>query len=166
MTNNNTYITLRLRCNYTATSLILLSFGVAFLPRRPRRAHRGDWIEGPARGTRGRLIARHVIYGALESAVGKRAVGPSPPRPASEYRRTSSFGGGAPGTGKQPRAGSKTGGGLRASAGAGLGRSTDAGFGASYGSPLGADPRTACRHLSAVEGADPRTASGERTQGP
>ena len=59
-----------------------------------RRAHHGEGIKGPARGTRGRLTLRHVIYGALESAIGKRAVGPCPPRPEHiEYLRASLIGG-------------------------------------------------------------------------
>ena len=40
------------------TPCLFLIFGVALLPRRCRRAHRGEGIKGPARGTRGRLVTR------------------------------------------------------------------------------------------------------------
>ena len=140
-THNDTYTASRGRCNHTATSpppCLFLIFGVALLPRRSRRAHRGQGIKGPARGTRGRLIVRHVICSALESAFGRRVVGLRPPRPDIEYLRASLIGGGAAGHGQSPHAGSKSCCGPRAPAGAGRGRSTVAGFGARSGSPAAA----------------------------
>jgi hypothetical protein len=137
------------RCNHTATSHSLsfsdLRRGTSASPLPSRTSRRrSQALKGHARGTRGRLIVRHVICSALESAIGRRAVGFSPPRPDIECLRASPIGGGAAGHGRSSHAGFQSGCGLRAPAGAGRGRSTVAGFGASYGSPLGADPRTAC----------------------
>ena len=86
---------------------------MASLPRRHRRARRGGGIEGPARGTRGLLTVRHVVYGALESAVGERAAGSVPPRPAFDCPRTALFGGGAAGDGWHSHAGCQSGRGHR-----------------------------------------------------
>ena len=63
------------------------------LPSRTSR-RRSQALKGHARGTRGRLIVRHVICSALESAIGRRAVGFSPPRPDIECLRASPIGGG------------------------------------------------------------------------
>ena len=124
------------------TPCLFLIFGVALLPRRCRRAHRGDGLKH-SRGTREARAAVtwkacHWQRWVKRSRGTCRRVKPAMPI----YAPLSS--GGAAGHGCQPHAGCQSGRGPRAPAGAGLGRSTDAGFGASYGSPLGADPRTAC----------------------
>ena len=141
------------RCNHTATSHSLsfsdLRRGTSASPLPSRTSRRrSQALKGHARGTRGRLIVRHVICSALESAIGRRAVGFSPPRPDIEYLRASLIGGGAAGHGQSPHAGSKSCCGPRAPAGAGRGRSTVAGFGARSGSPAAATGLSPVTHES------------------
>ena len=98
------------RCNHTATSHSLsfsdLRRGTSASPLPSRTSRRrSQALKGHARGTRGRLIVRHVICSALESAIGRRAVGFSPPRPDIECLRASPIGGGAAGHGRSSHAG-------------------------------------------------------------
>ena len=133
------------RCNHTATSHSLsfsdLRRGTSASPLPSRTSRRrSQALKGHARGTRGRHME-----GMSLAALGQAQSGDVPSGPARHaHIRASLIGGGAAGHGQCSHAGSKSCCGPRAPAGAGLGRSTVAGFGASYGSPLGADPRTAC----------------------